>query len=29
VKRAAGRPRDLEALAELYVIREERDKTEG
>jgi predicted nucleotidyltransferase len=29
VKRAAGRPRDLEAIAELYVIREERDKTEG
>lgn len=26
VKRAAGRPRDLEAIAELTVIREERDK---
>ena len=26
VKRAAGRPRDLEAIAELRVIREERDK---
>lgn len=26
VKRAAGRPRDLEAIAELLVIREERDK---
>jgi predicted nucleotidyltransferase len=25
VKQAAGRPRDLEAIAELYVIREERD----
>jgi predicted nucleotidyltransferase len=26
VKRAAGRPRDLEAIAELRVIREERDR---
>jgi hypothetical protein len=26
VKKAAGRPRDLEAIAELMVIREERDK---
>jgi predicted nucleotidyltransferase len=27
VKNAAGRPRDLDAIAELKVIREERDKT--
>lgn len=27
VKQAAGRPRDLEAIAELRVIREERDKS--
>ncbi|MBI4161017.1 MAG: hypothetical protein HY509_01055 [Acidobacteria bacterium] len=28
VKRAAGRPRDLEAIAELHVIREERGDTD-
>jgi len=28
VKRAAGRPKDLEALAELEVLREERDRQE-
>jgi len=29
VKQAAGRPRDFEAIAELHVIREERDKSNG
>jgi predicted nucleotidyltransferase len=29
VKRAAGRPRDLDAIAELHVIREERGKPDG
>lgn len=29
VKRAAGRPRDLEAVAELEVLREERDRHQG
>ncbi len=29
VKQAAGRPRDFEAIAELHVIREERDKPRG
>ncbi|HYO46954.1 MAG TPA: hypothetical protein VEY33_09745, partial [Gemmatimonadota bacterium] len=29
VKRAAGRPRDLEAIAELEAIKEEREGIEG
>lgn len=29
VKRAAGRPKDLEAIAELEALKEERDKRSG
>jgi hypothetical protein len=29
MKRAAGRPRDFEAIAGLHVIREDRDEADG